>query len=78
MRPDAHEGLLCDVLRIPGIAENAAGELKHGRQMAPRKHLKRTLIAARDPGHERLVAVIHCNAMAAIRCPTILALGLPN
>jgi hypothetical protein len=44
--------------------------------MAPRKHLKRTLIAPRDPGHERLVAVIHCNAMAAIRCPTILAFGL--
>jgi hypothetical protein len=34
MRPDAHEGLLCDVLRIRGIAENAAGEPKHGRQMA--------------------------------------------
>jgi hypothetical protein len=34
--------------------------------MAARKQLESPLVATRDPGHERLVAVIHCNEMAAI------------
>jgi hypothetical protein len=35
--------------------------------MAARKQLERPLVATRDSGHKRLVAVIiHCNEMAAI------------
>jgi hypothetical protein len=31
-----------------------------------RKQLERPLIATGDPGHERLVAVIHCKEVATI------------
>jgi hypothetical protein len=65
--PDAYESLLRNVLRFPRIAENASSEPDHRRQMAARKQLECPLVAARNAGHERLVAVIHCNAMAAIR-----------
>ena len=66
VRPYAHEGLLRDVLCFGRIAEDAAGKSEHGRQMAARKQLECPLVATRDPGHERLVAVIHRNEVAAI------------
>ena len=68
MGPDAQHGLLRHVLGIGGVAENAAGKPEHGRQMTAREQLERPLVAARDPGHERFVAVIHRNdVVAAIR-----------
>ena len=57
--PDPEHGFLRHVLGVGGIAENAAGEPEHGRQMPARKRAERPLVAARDPGHERFVAVIH-------------------
>jgi len=66
MRPDAHEGLLCDVLSFGGVAEDAAGNPKHGRQMTAREHLECPFVATRDPGHKRFVAVIHRNVAAAM------------
>ena len=66
MRPHAHERFLCDVLGLRGISEDAAGKAEHGRQVTACKHLKCPLVAARDPGHERFVAVIHRDAAVAI------------
>jgi hypothetical protein len=64
--PDAYERFLRHILCLGRIAEDATGKSEHGRQMAARKQLESPLVATRDPGHERLVAVIHCNEMAAI------------
>ena len=66
MRPHAHERFLCHVLGLRSISEDAAGEAEHGRQVTACKHLKCPFVAARDPGHERFVAVIHRNAVVAI------------
>ena len=59
MGPDAQHGFLRHVLGVGGVAEDAAGKPEHGRQMAARSVGESRLVAARDPGHERFVAVIH-------------------
>jgi hypothetical protein len=66
MRPHAHERFLCNVLGLRSISEDAAGKAEHGRRVTTCKHLKCPLVAARDPGHERFVAVIHRDAAVAI------------
>ena len=66
MRPNADEGLLRDVLRFCRISKDAAGKPEHGRQMPARKQLECPFVTTGDPGHERLVAVIHRNEVAAI------------
>ena len=72
MRPDPQHGFLRHVLGVGRIAEDAAGKPQHGRDMAARELAERPLVAARDPGHERFVAVIHRTAFA--NCRSIVAL----
>jgi hypothetical protein len=57
---------LRDVFSVGCVSEDAPGKAKHGRQVAACKKLKRPLVAARDPGHKRFVAVIHRDAVVAI------------
>jgi hypothetical protein len=57
---------LRDVFRVGSVSEDAPGKPKHGWQVTACKQLKRPLIAARDPGHKRFVAVIHRDAVVAI------------
>jgi hypothetical protein len=57
---------LRDIFGIGGIAENAARKPDRGRQVTARKQLERPLVATRDPGHKRFVAVIHCVVMVAM------------
>jgi hypothetical protein len=57
--PYPEHRFLNDVLGVSGATENTPGETEHRRQMAARKRTERRLVAARDPGHERFVAVIH-------------------
>ena len=66
MRPDAQERFLRDIFGFRGVTEDTAGKPEHGRQVTARKQLERPLIATGDPGHERLVAVIHCKEVATI------------
>jgi hypothetical protein len=66
MRPHARERFLRDILGFRSISEDTAGKSEHGRQVTAGKQLECPLIAARDPGHKRFVAVIHRDAVVAI------------
>jgi hypothetical protein len=66
MRPHAQHGFLGDVFGLGGIAENAAGETSHGGQMPAGKQAERLLVAARDPGHERFVTIVHRGSLIGI------------
>jgi hypothetical protein len=57
---------LRDILGVRGISENAARNTDRGRQVTSRKQLECPLVAARDPGHKRFVAVIHRGVMVAM------------
>ena len=46
MGPDAEHRFLGDVFGLGGVAENAAGETSHGRQVAPGKQAECLLVAA--------------------------------
>jgi hypothetical protein len=78
MRPDTQHRFLGDIFGLGGIAENAAGEASHGRQMPAGKQAECLLVAARDPGHERFVTVVHLgSAIGILRNPSILDLASP-
>src|SRR4029079_120437 len=66
VRPYAHERFLCDVFGLRSVPEDTSRKAEHGRQVTARKHLKCPVVATRDPGHKRFVAVIHRDAVVAI------------
>ena len=66
MGPDPQHGFLRHVFGVGGIAENAPGERQRRRQMPTRKQPIGRFVAARDPGHERFVAVVHREVAAAM------------
>src|SRR3974390_1506337 len=65
--PYSQHGFLRHVLGVGSVAEDAAGKPEHRRQVSTGEFPECALIAARDPGHERFVAVVHRSRLVAIR-----------